>query len=148
MIFSKSFGYALRGILFVAMESKKDRAIQLDEIANTLNVPRHFMGKVLKRVVKAGVMNSVKGHKGGFSLNEKTLGTRLILIAELTGELKQFETCILHFRSCNGENPCPLHHKVEPLRFKWRKLLATTQIKDLLDTQSSSLLKSIITREP
>ena len=147
MIFSKSFGYALRGILFVAMEGRNGKAIQLDEIANTLHVPRHFMGKVLKRVVKAGVLHSLKGHKGGFSLNEQTLNTRLILIAELTGELKQFETCILHFPSCNGESPCPLHHKVEPLRIKWRKLLATTQVKDLLDPKSTSVLKSIITKE-
>lgn len=88
MIFSKSFGYALRGILYVALEEKQKKKVQLDEIAGKLGVPRYFLGKVMKRLVKEGILDSLKGPYGGFYLNENTLQTRLIQLVEITGKAK------------------------------------------------------------
>jgi Rrf2 family protein len=144
MIFSKSFGYALRGILYIAIQGKTGRNIQLDEIAEKLNIPRYFLGKVLKKVAKSGFLNSTKGHSGGFSINEKTLNTPLVDIAALLGELSESGKCALRFKSCNANNPCPLHYQVEPIKGQWTALLLTTRIDDLLDSDSEEFLSSII----
>ena len=143
MILSKSFGYALQGVLYVASASNNNGKIQLDKIAETLTVPRYFLGKVMKRLAKEGVLNSVKGHHGGFSINEKTLHTSLLKLAELTGEMEQFDSCVLKSRICNTENPCPLHHKFEPLKKKWQTLLASTTIGDLLRKEQPDFIRSI-----
>jgi Rrf2 family transcriptional regulator, iron-sulfur cluster assembly transcription factor len=45
MIFSKSFGYALRSVLYVALVKDEKEKTQLDEIAGALNVPRYFLGE-------------------------------------------------------------------------------------------------------
>ncbi|MER3464058.1 MAG: hypothetical protein C4329_06235 [Chitinophagaceae bacterium] len=50
MIFSKSFRYALRDILYVAAQSITHH-VQLDEIAEALGAPRDFVGKIMKGVV-------------------------------------------------------------------------------------------------
>src|SRR5689334_17340699 len=84
MFFSKSFGYALRGILYVAVMKGRNERVRLDKIAEDLQVPRHFLGKIMKRLVKADILSSVQGHQGGFSINEKTLTTTLIKIVEVT----------------------------------------------------------------
>jgi DNA-binding IscR family transcriptional regulator len=45
------------------MMSDEKRKIRIDEMANRLSVPRHFLGKIMNRVVKTGILNSIKGPK-------------------------------------------------------------------------------------
>ena len=80
MILSKSFGYALRGILYVALMKDEQRNVRLDEIARALSVPRHFLGKIMMAVVKAGILKSARGQGGGFYIHESTLQTPLIKV--------------------------------------------------------------------
>src|SRR5213075_3044991 len=104
MVFSKSFGYALRGVLYVSMMSDEKRKIRIDEMANRLAVPRHFLGKIMNKVVKKGILNSIKGPNGGFSLNAKTLDTSLLTLIEAMDGLEQFDSCVLRLRKCSPEH--------------------------------------------
>ena len=113
MTFSKSFGYALRGILYVALLREEERKISIEEIAERLSVPRHFLGKVMKSVVKAGFLSSTRGPQGGFYINEDTLSTPLISILQLTEGEGYFNSCLLSLRKCNAANPCPLHDRFD-----------------------------------
>lgn len=140
---SKSFGYALRGVLFVAMLNDSKGKVQLDEIARRLSVPRHFLGKVMKGLVKEEVLKSMKGPYGGFYIHEKTLSTTLLKLATITGDVDTYEICILRFRKCNAANPCPLHRQIELLKKDWRDLLSSTTIGDLLKKDQPDFIKSI-----
>src|SRR5678816_4528942 len=84
MVFSKSFGYAVRGVLYIAIMNGDRKRIQLDEIAEKLTVPRFFLGKIMRKMVKEGILESGKGKYGGFSMNENTLKTTLIKLIEIT----------------------------------------------------------------
>jgi Rrf2 family iron-sulfur cluster assembly transcriptional regulator len=137
MVFSKSFGYAIRSILYLASMNEGGNKVQLNEIADTLSIPRYFLGKVMNRLAKEGVLNSVKGHNGGFSINETTLSTTLTRIMELTGDYVEPNQCALHLGPCNSSNPCAVHDQVEPLKRKWRSLLTTVSIKDLVKIEKS-----------
>lgn len=143
MIFSKTFGYALRGILYVSMISEEKPKVLLDEIAVQLAVPRHFLGKVMKQLVKEGVLSSMKGPFGGFYINEETMKFTLFNLMEITGEVEEFGTCILRFRNCNAASPCPMHYQVNSMRKKWQYFLSTTTISDLLKKDQPGFIKSI-----
>lgn len=143
MMFSKTFGYALRGVLYVAMQSDEKKRIQLDEIAEKLSVSRHFLGNVMKKLVKAGVLNSMKGPYGGFCVNDKTKKLTLFRLKEITGEVEDVDVCVLRLRKCNSANPCPMHNQVESLREKWQQLLASTTIDQLLMNSHPDFIKSI-----
>ncbi len=143
MIFSKSFGYALRGILYLSMASESKARVQLDEIAEQLTVPRHFLGKVMKKLVKDGVLSSLKGPYGGFCINEKTMEMPLLKLVEITGEPEEFSSCVLRLRKCNAENPCPMHHQIESLRRQWQTLLTSTTIGDLVRKDLPDFIRSI-----
>ncbi len=143
MILSKSFGYALRGILYVAMVNDNKDKVQLHEIANQLMVPRHFLAKVMKQVVRKGILDSVRGPHGGFSVNENTLKTKLVQIAEISGDNCGYESCILRLRKCNAKNPCPMHSQVELLRKQWLTLLTSTTLGDLLRKDQPEFINSI-----
>lgn len=146
MIFSKSFGYALRGVLYVAVMSCEKKKISIDEIAETLAVPKHFLGKIMNKIVKAEVLNSTKGPNGGFSINKNTLSTRVVVIFELTDGGNVFTTCALGLKNCNPEHPCPLHSTTEKLKSDLYQSFTNNTISDLLSGDRQELILSMSTR--
>jgi Rrf2 family iron-sulfur cluster assembly transcriptional regulator len=146
MFLSKSFGYALRGILYVAVEHQPNQRIQVHEIARKLGVPKHFLGKVMKNVVKHGILTSSRGPKGGFYLNKKTLSTTLFELIQITNTDAQFNDCVLRFRKCNATHPCPMHHRIEVFREDFYQIFTTTTIGDLLNADRPDFIRSISTQ--
>jgi Rrf2 family protein len=126
------------------MQDQK-RYVQVEEISRTLGVPRHFMGKIMKRLAKENIISSSKGPYGGFSNNEHTLQVKLIQFLKVTDGLAEFEKCVLSANACNSNNPCPMHFKMEELRKNLKKILSETSLGDLLNENKYSLIKSIST---
>lgn len=142
MFFSKSFGYALRSVLYLA-DAGSGEKVQLNEIAAKLKVPRHFLGKVMKKLAKEGIIQSQKGPGGGFVIRESTMTMPIIRIAAITGETAEFDSCVLKLRKCNSQNPCPMHQQVLAIRNQWLNLLSTTTVHDLLKKEYPDFIKSI-----
>ena len=143
MIFSKSFGYSVRGVLYIALMQKHKRFIQVEEIAKELNIPRHFMGKILKKLVKEGMLHSSKGPSGGFALQHTTLKLPLGRLIDITEGMEGLKTCVLRMKECNSANPCPLHHQMEGIKAQMKTMLSHTTIGDLLKEDNKDFLKSI-----
>ena len=143
MFLSKSFGYALRGILYIALLQDEQRKIQIEEIAAKLSVPRHFLGKILQNVARAGLLQSTKGPYGGFMLNADTMSTPLIRLVEITDGMEHFNLCVLQFRNCDGVNPCPLHQEAEEIKTRLFTVLKHTTIADLLTDDKMIFIKSL-----
>ena len=145
MFFSKSFGYALRGVIYVALVHEENRRVQVDEIAQRLAVPKHFLAKILNRVVKEGILDSTKGPYGGFSINAETLNAPLIRLLKITDGMEQFNTCVLKLRKCNKVNPCPLHFLMDKNRNDLLRNFSQTTIADLLNQENNIQIDSIAT---
>ena len=145
MLLSKSFGYALRGILYVALRHQHVKRVQIQEMAEKLAVPQHFLAKIMKKIADEGVLTSTKGPYGGFSINENTLQTHIIDIVRITDGTDLIDNCVLSFRKCNAKNPCPLHTKMAKLKDGFVKSLSGATIGDLLDQKNPDFIKSIST---
>lgn len=145
MIFSKSFGYALRGVLYVAIMRDEKRYVQVEEVASKLAVPRHFMGKIMKKLAKEKILVSTKGPSGGFIINEHTLQIPLICLIEIIDGVAIFDSCALRAKECNSLNPCPMHFQLEGLKHKLKSILSETTIGDLLEEDKLEFIKSIST---
>jgi Rrf2 family transcriptional regulator, iron-sulfur cluster assembly transcription factor len=143
MIFSKSFGYALRGILYVAIMKDQKRYVQVEEIASKLAVPRHFMGKIMKKLAKEKLLISTKGPSGGFILNENTLEKPLMDLIVVIDGVEIFDNCVLRAKECNGTNPCPMHSQMEGLKGNLKSILSDTTIGDLLEEDKPEFIKSL-----
>lgn len=146
MQFSKSFGYALRGILYIAKMQDEKRKIQIEEIAVNLSVPKHFLGKIMKQTVKEGLLQSTKGPYGGFFLADETLGTPLIRLVEIIDGMDQFNVCVLKLKNCDTANPCPLHYEMEEIKGKFLRVVRETTIGDLIKDNKNDFIKSLSTK--
>lgn len=140
MYFSKSFGYALRSILYIASHSDKQQRIRADEIAQELDIPKYFLSKIMEKIARHGVLNSAKGMTGGFSLNPKTLETSLYNLLMLTDTDPGIENCVLGLKECNSKRPCALHEKMKEQKEQLRRLLKNTTVEMLLDPKAADLL--------
>ena len=143
MIFSKSFGYALRGVLYIYFRQDEARYVQVEEVASSLAAPKHFMGKILKRLAKEKVLDSAKGPSGGFRVNTSTPNVTLMKLAEITSDLDVLKTCVLQFKECTGQNPCPLHAQMEDSRNNLASIMAHTTVHHLMMNANNDFVGSI-----
>lgn len=129
---SKTSGYAIRGIIYIALKSGEGRKIGIHELAEELNVPQPFLGKILQGLVRRDIVSSTKGPNGGFFLNANTLKTTALEIIDAIDGLGQFRRCLLGLPECSGENPCPLHHHVVNFRDNLVGTLETLTVQELM----------------
>lgn len=143
MIFSKSFAYALRGILCISHTVDGTTRIRVEDISKETGIPKHFLGKIMNKMVKAGMVSSIKGPSGGFSITDKTLEVPLIDLYYLFDGTQLFDECSLHFKTCSDENACPIHFKVKETKDNIQVLLTANTIGDLLKEDRRELLRNI-----
>jgi Rrf2 family transcriptional regulator, iron-sulfur cluster assembly transcription factor len=143
MIFSKSFGYAVRGILYLALITEANKKIRVKEIATRLNIPPYFLGKIMKKLVKKGILDSTRGVNGGFSINEKTMSVSVLALARVIEDEPFFTRCILHFKECNKVNPCPMHNRIEQPKAIFIQKLSETTLGDMVSKPTPEFLTSI-----
>ncbi|MBI1782425.1 MAG: Rrf2 family transcriptional regulator [Sphingobacteriales bacterium] len=143
MVFSKSFGYALRSILYVVMINENQSRVQIQEVADNLQIPKHFLGKIMKMLAKEKIIDSVKGPFGGFSVNDGTTSIPLIRLMELTDGLEQFQECSLRLRKCNADKPCPMHHRIAQNRNELIAMFSSTTVGDLIKSDDKDFIYSI-----
>ena len=109
-MFSKTFGYALRAATFVAVHGKDSKKVGLQDLSQSLDIPYHFLGKIMQDLVRHGIVDSTKGPSGGFYANDRTAETPLLDILKITDGSLVFDQCALNIKRCNAAQPCPLHH--------------------------------------
>jgi Rrf2 family protein len=108
-MFSKSCTYGIRAVLYLEVEGKDQKKIGVKEIAEALNIPFHFLAKILQLLSKHGIISSSKGPGGGFYLNEENKKRPLLdIIQNIDGDTA-FTSCILGMPECCDSCPCPLH---------------------------------------
>ena len=142
MLFSKSFGYAMRSVLYIASVKSEKRFVQLDEITSKLALPRQFTAKVLKILAREKVLISFKGPTGGFAINEESLQLPLIRLMEITDD-NRLDDCVIKKRSCNPANPCPVHDKFSKIREDLKTVMHKTTIADFVKQNDPDFIKSL-----
>lgn len=129
---SKTSGYAIRGLVYLALKSSDVHKVGIYELADELNVPQPFLGKIMQGLVRRDIISSTKGPNGGFFINDQTLTTPIINVIDAIDGLGIFRRCFLSLSDCNGEKPCPLHHHVIGFRDSLQHSLETLTVHDLV----------------
>ena len=133
-MFSKTFGYALRAATYISIHGKEGKKVSLSELYQGLDIPHHFLGKIMQDLVRHGLVDSIKGPSGGFYANDRTAQTHLIDILVITDGSLVFSQCALNIKRCNSDHPCPLHHDFAVCRDGMLKVLAEKTVAMMADT--------------
>ena len=115
LIFSRQCEYALQAILYLALRPEGEMT-SIRELSRKLGIPYHFLGKILQDLTKKGLLSSLKGPAGGFTLGLPARDITLFHIVEAIDGVDITRSCVLGFPECSGKNPCAVHHKWSELR--------------------------------
>lgn len=132
-MFSKSCQYGLQAMLYIAMYSSKDANVELKQIADDQDIPRHFLSKILQQLVKSNLLISMKGPTGGFRLAKAPEKLMLIEIIDAIDGLEVFNKCGLGFKQCNDKKPCPIHDEYKKVRKQVENLFRNTSLQDMVE---------------
>jgi Rrf2 family protein len=128
---SEAASLAMHTMALLAHEP--DRIHSVKGIAESLNVSRNHLSKVLQRLAKAGFVESTRGPKGGFVLSLPAREIALLDVYEsIEGKLTVNE-CLLEKRICNGSD-CIFGDLLSDVQ-NW--------IKDFLSSRSLDDIKNI-----
>jgi Rrf2 family transcriptional regulator, iron-sulfur cluster assembly transcription factor len=115
-MFSASCHYGLQAMFYIALHSAQDKNVELSEIAETQNIPKHFLSKILQLLVKNKLLISMRGPNGGFRLSRSPDKICLLHIVEAIDGLDIFKQCGIGFRECDEKNACPIHEEYKKSR--------------------------------
>ena len=132
LILNNSADYALRAVLFIARRNGNGPA-NADVIAEALDVPRNYLGKILHQLVRAHVLTSVRGPNGGFSLAASPGSLALAQIIEPFQSLAPRSQCLLSDRACNPRRPCVSHKRWQTMTNEVGRFFKTTTVELMLE---------------
>jgi len=117
--------------VYLATKIEEDRKVGIHEIAGELEIPQHFLAKILQDLVRKKVIQSVKGPHGGFYVKESVLDLPVMDIVEMIDGEGYKTRCFMGIEECSSENPCPLHHDFSLFKSGIVKRLREKTIGDL-----------------
>jgi Rrf2 family protein len=119
--------------MYLSLNSDKSHKLGATEVADKLDVPKHFLAKILQRLSKQNLISSVKGPQGGFYINDVQSKMPIINIIKALDGPDIFNSCILGLSTCSDVNPCPLHDSVVHYKNGLQKVLNEESLKDFSD---------------
>ena len=129
---SNSAKYALKAVLYLSLNSNEEEKLMTKDISEKINVPKSYLAKILQDLSRHGLIESSKGPKGGFYLDDNQKNLSLIEIIEVIDGKQRLSSCILGFKECDRENPCVLHNIMGGANNQFVKSLEETTLKNLI----------------
>ncbi len=128
---SQTGQYALRAMLHLAHQSQ-NRYILAREIAEVIEVPQHYLGKILQALSRAHVLESQRGVHGGFRLARRPADITLLEVLEPVQDVYARGRCLLGRTNCYPEIACGLHDEWTKIVTAYFAFLETTTVEHLV----------------
>jgi Rrf2 family protein len=115
-MFKKETEYALRGLVYIQIQNARGYRPGIAEIAKEIETPQFYMGKILQRLAKQGLVQSAKGKGGGFYFDQNKPELILKEVIQFTEGTDFFSSCAFGLKKCSDDNPCPMHERFVHIR--------------------------------
>jgi Rrf2 family protein len=122
--------YAIRCALFLSMRAE-GRLVKRLEIAQAMDIPEQFLGKIAQQLAKAGIIEIVQGAGGGYRLLIPPGRLTLLEVVEaVIGEIF-LNDCLARPGECRRSSACAVHAVWEQARSQLRETLRRARFADL-----------------
>jgi Rrf2 family protein len=122
--------YGIRSILYLARQPF-NKVSFVNEISEEYKIPRSFLAKILQKLVKAKIIRSYRGVKGGFSLARQAREiTVLDVLTAIEGKIA-INLCLVDKKKCNFSKHCPTSFLWANIQSKIVEMLKKTNFEDL-----------------
>jgi Rrf2 family transcriptional regulator, iron-sulfur cluster assembly transcription factor len=135
-MFSQASEYALRALTELARMPPEEWVLA-GQLADSLNIPAHYLAKVLQTLARRGLLESQRGRQGGFRLAKPPESiSAWDIVAELD-DMRAMESCIMGESQCSDATACPLHSIWRCPRDRFVRALKATTLRELARFQDN-----------
>jgi Rrf2 family protein len=107
MKITRQADYAVRCVLYLTRH--EDAVSMVNDISEVMKIPRSFLAKILQKLVRAKIVKSFRGVKGGFKLARTPTEINLLEVIEAVDGPIQANRCVIDSESCDLNRLCPVH---------------------------------------
>lgn len=136
---SLSCKIAIKAVVYLGSKYETGEKSGVKEVSEFINENEHTVGKLLQKLAKDGIINSIKGPNGGFFIIEKQKDQRIIKIVEAIEGAEIFKHCGLGLSKCSETHPCPIHNDFKPVRQLFKKMCEDKKVSDLYGNVNNGL---------
>jgi Rrf2 family protein len=103
------------------------------EIAEAVSIPKNYLSKILHDLRRAGILTSVRGKHGGFTLGIAPDQLQLLEIVSRFDSVGTGRRCLMGRPECSDVSPCPVHGRWKAVAEQIAKFFQETTVADVLD---------------
>lgn len=130
---SRTAEYAIRAMAWLANgDADEEGGLRAADLSREISVPLAYLQKILRRLVVAGLLESQKGHGGGFRLARAPSDISVAEILRATDNELDEGRCTFGWGDCDPEQPCPVHAAWTRLADGLSGWAAETTLADML----------------
>jgi Rrf2 family protein len=129
MQLTRAADYGVRAMIQLANGAPGTRS-SLMELAEAAEVSPAFLSKVLQRLVKAGLVESRRGKRGGFELLDRGRAASLMEILAALDGVPELNACLLD-GGCHRSDWCAAHNVWVEAQDKMRDVLTSATLQRL-----------------
>ena len=112
--------------------SSEGPPVRASELAEAVEVPPNYMGKILNQLVRGGILRSVRGKKGGFEVAVPASDISLYRVVSQFDDLGLEDKCLFGRLNCSDQHPCPAHERWEKVAAQVLEFFNNTTIADVI----------------
>jgi Rrf2 family protein len=128
---TRAADYGIRAMMHLGSLPEGGVALK-DEIAHAQNIPPSFMAKILRQLVKTGLLRSARGVNGGFGLQRSAAEINLLDIVEGIEGPIQLTDCAPDPDHCTLSHDCPVSGVWLEVQRQMTVMLRETTLEALL----------------
>ena len=108
MILNQTAEYALRAMAILAMLAPGE-GLRAADLAERTGIPVAYLSKIMRRLVLAKLVDSRKGHGGGFRLAQPPARITFLAVLSAVDLAPEPNRCAFGWGACDPRHPCVLH---------------------------------------
>lgn len=128
-MFKVSEAAALAMHTMVRLAAEPTAVVTVAQLASEFSASEAHLSKVLQQLAKEDLVRSVRGPKGGFSLNQPPEQVTLLRVYELMDGTLVPHACLFRHPMCDGD--CLLGDLLKDMNAKVREHFEKTSLADL-----------------
>ncbi len=131
MIFGASATHALRALAHLAAGGGEEATLGRD-LARKVQVPSHYLAKVLATLARTGVLTATRGARGGYRLARPARRITLLDVVEPFEGRRARPGCLLRpGEPCREGATCSAHAAWSGVKTSYLRFLETTTLADI-----------------
>ncbi len=128
-LMSRQVDYAANVLCLMA---KKSSVLCVSDIEEALDMPRSFIRETMRRLAKAGILHSVRGKHGGFTLACPPSEISIWTLMDVFNDTGTGHNCVFRKLECPRKAGCRLRVELQALDVTLRRQLEKITIASLI----------------